>query len=227
MDPSPLLIHRRLLQDEDVSGIHFLSPADADDDDGPPPAFRPVINGSSTSSAAAVSRPFNPTSPFDSSMALTILVLLTALFFMGFFSVYIRRFTAAEDQSSPSPTAASRSRPPPPNRKGGGLDPSAVSSLPLVAYGRAAKHPMIDDCPICLSEFQETETVKLIPYCGHVFHPTCVDTWLSSHVTCPLCRSAQLFERVEEVCLDVKQERNEFGASEIGERSTVENADTL
>lgn len=42
--------------------------------------------------ATAIGRPFKLTAPFDSSMALTILVLLTALFFMGFFSIYIRHF---------------------------------------------------------------------------------------------------------------------------------------
>ncbi|CAA2966190.1 RING-H2 finger ATL57-like [Olea europaea subsp. europaea] len=102
-----------------------------------------------------------------------------------------------------------------------------MKSLPLVPYGVSAKHQIIEDCPICLSEFEETEIVKLIPYCRHVFHPRCVDTWLSSHVTCPVCRSTQLFNTVEEVCLDVKQEKLDIGVSEIGERSTVINGDTF
>ncbi|CAI9781472.1 unnamed protein product [Fraxinus pennsylvanica] len=100
-----------------------------------------------------------------------------------------------------------------------------MKSLPLVPCGVAAKHQMmIEECPICLSEFEEREIVKLIPYCRHGFHPRCIDTWLSSHVTCPVCRSTQLFKRVEEVCLDVKQECNDIGVSEIGERLTVSNS---
>ncbi|KAL6575789.1 hypothetical protein OROHE_000770 [Orobanche hederae] len=193
MNPDALLIYRRLLQVSEIENVSeinkSLSPATAAAGDL---RFQP-INGS----AASVRSPFNPSTHFDSSMALTILVLLTALFFMGFFSIYIRRFSAAEDPSPSSPASGLRRRPPPHNRKGG-LDPSSVSSLPLVAYGRAPKHRMIDDCPICLSEFQERETVKLIPYCGHVFHGKCIDTWLSSHVTCPLCRTAQLFKRAHE-----------------------------
>ncbi|KAL9171328.1 hypothetical protein ABFS82_04G202200 [Erythranthe guttata] len=146
-------------------------------------------------------------------MALTILVLLTVLFFIFFFSIYIRRFAADDPPPPPPPLSCG-------NRKGG-LDATAVDSLPLVAYGgAAADRPMIDDCPICLSEFREREAVKLIPYCGHVFHPGCIDTWLASHVTCPLCRSAQLFKSVEELCLDVTGDRV------IGERSTVEGDDT-
>ncbi|KAL8029695.1 hypothetical protein ABFX02_14G241600 [Erythranthe guttata] len=204
MNPTALLIRKSLLQlahVENASAIRSLPPSAtaADGDSG----FRPVIN--SSSSPAADRRPFNPTSQFDSSMALTILVLLTALFFMGFFSIYIRRFTAAEEPPPPSAATSSsspRRPPPPPNRRGGGLDPSAVNSLPLVAYGKAgaAEHRrMFDDCPVCLTEFQEGETVKLIPYCGHVFHSKCIDTWLFSHVTCPLCRSTQLFKTAEEV----------------------------
>lgn len=135
--------------------------------------------------------PLQPAPVFDSSMALTILVLLTALFFLAFFSIYIRRFTSAAAAAVPRKCS------------GGGLDTSAVDSLPLVPYGGGAKHRMIEECPICLGEFSETETVKMIPYCGHVFHPTCIDTWLASHVTCPLCRSAELFKANDEICLDV------------------------
>ncbi|KAG8387575.1 hypothetical protein BUALT_Bualt02G0035600 [Buddleja alternifolia] len=202
MNPAVILIHRRLLQ----------AAADVD-----------TFGGIPQTPLSAVRTPLNPTTPFDSSMALTIIVLLTALFFLGFFSVYIRRVASSEEPPPPSRAAARRRLPQSTSRKGG-LESSAVDSLPVVAYGKAAKHRMIDDCPICLSEFGERESVKLIPYCGHVYHPTCIDTWLASHVTCPLCRSAQLFK--EEVCLDVTHDKNDIGATEIGEGSTVGNGDT-
>ncbi|KAK6163457.1 hypothetical protein DH2020_000321 [Rehmannia glutinosa] len=179
----------------------------------------PDTSFSPFSAAAVAGKPFSPSIPFDTSMALTILILVTAFFFLIFFSFYIRHSETATDTTS---ATASR-RLAPPSRNKGGLDPSAIGSLPLVAYGKAAKHPMIvDDCPICLSEFNERETVKLIPYCSHVFHPSCIDTWLASHVTCPLCRSCQLFKSVEEVCLGVARDEIRIGASEIGERSTAE-----
>ena len=73
------------------------------------------------------------------------------------------------------------------------------------------------DCPVCLTQFEDKDTVKIIPFCRHVFHPPCIDTWLSSHVSCPVCRSTQLFP-VKEV-----QEESDEGGSE---RSTVENGDT-
>ncbi|XP_058224860.1 putative RING-H2 finger protein ATL35 [Rhododendron vialii] len=45
------------------------------------------------------------------------------------------------------------------------------------------------ECAVCLSEFGKAEKLRLLPVCSHVFHPSCVDPWLSAHATCPLCRS--------------------------------------
>ena len=42
---------------------------------------------------------------------------------------------------------------------------------------------------MCLNEFEETETLRLIPKCDHVFHPECIDEWLATHTTCPVCRA--------------------------------------
>ncbi|KAJ4970271.1 hypothetical protein NE237_003370 [Protea cynaroides] len=153
----------------------FLSPTTNEDND----------TLTSTLSPMKPLRP--PMSVFDSSMALTVVVLLTVLFFMGFFSVYIHRLS---DDSSPNDHRRRRYQ----SRRdsSSGIDPSTIQSLPLFAYdGNArAKEPV--DCPICLSEFQQKETVKVIPFCGHVFHPQCIDMWLSNRCSCPLCRSTQL-----------------------------------
>ncbi|KAF1001522.1 hypothetical protein AG4045_000284, partial [Apium graveolens] len=45
------------------------------------------------------------------------------------------------------------------------------------------------DCSVCLTEFQDDETLRLLPKCNHAFHIPCIDTWLRSHTTCPLCRA--------------------------------------
>nr|DAD42176.1 TPA_asm: hypothetical protein HUJ06_000406 [Nelumbo nucifera] len=52
----------------------------------------PTLTPANNSSTTTTRRPLQPISTFDSSMALTDVVLLTALFFMGFFFIYIRRF---------------------------------------------------------------------------------------------------------------------------------------
>ncbi|CAI9774586.1 unnamed protein product [Fraxinus pennsylvanica] len=206
------ILVRRFFQEDggaDTSGNTLSTSATAY------PNFRP--------SKATIKAPVSPptSSALDISMALTILVLLLALFFMAFFSLYIRRLTA-DDSASSSADHRRRnpSLPSPNNRKG--LDPSAIKSLPLVACRVASKH-RIEECTICLSEFEEREILKIIPYCKHVYHPKCIDTWLSSHVTCPLCRSSQLFENVDEVSLDMKKQMNDNFVSGVGERSTVDN----
>ncbi|ESQ51261.1 hypothetical protein EUTSA_v10017824mg [Eutrema salsugineum] len=150
-------------------------------------------SSSSTSSSS-------PSSSLDSSVALTLFVLLIALFFMAFFSVFIRHFADDDndddDNDDDDPTADNisssihrRRLSPPRGRRG--LDSQAVRSLPVYRYTTEAKQ-RIEDCVICLSDFEEGETVKVLPHCGHVFHVDCVDTWLSSHVSCPFCRSSQV-----------------------------------
>lgn len=43
-------------------------------------------------------------------------------------------------------------------------------------------------CAVCLHDVHGGEKCRKLPKCGHVFHVNCVDIWLQSHWTCPLCR---------------------------------------
>jgi hypothetical protein len=46
-------------------------------------------------------------------------------------------------------------------------------------------------CPICLSDFQDKEQIshaRNAILCRHVFHTTCLQTWLLKHESCPVCR---------------------------------------
>jgi E3 ubiquitin-protein ligase ATL6/9/15/31/42/55 len=42
---------------------------------------------------------------------------------------------------------------------------------------------------VCLSEFEDDDFLRLLTKCSHAFHADCVDAWLASHVTCPVCRA--------------------------------------
>ncbi|KAK7858172.1 putative ring-h2 finger protein atl49 [Quercus suber] len=43
-------------------------------------------------------------------------------------------------------------------------------------------------CTVCLAEFHGEDILRILPYCGHSFHVTCIDIWLQQHSTCPVCR---------------------------------------
>ncbi|XP_059630284.1 RING-H2 finger protein ATL54-like [Cornus florida] len=70
-----------------------------------------------------------------------------------------------------------------------GLQPSIINSITVFKYKKG--DPLIEstDCSVCLSEFQEDDTLRLLPKCNHAFHIPCIDTWLRSHTNCPLCRA--------------------------------------
>ncbi|KAK1365044.1 RING-type E3 ubiquitin transferase [Heracleum sosnowskyi] len=62
--------------------------------------------------------------------------------------------------------------------------------LPVVFYGDLKKEMSAVECCICLGVFEEQDRVKVLPQCGHCFHSHCVDKWLSTRASCPLCRAA-------------------------------------
>ncbi|CAA7059218.1 unnamed protein product [Microthlaspi erraticum] len=43
-------------------------------------------------------------------------------------------------------------------------------------------------CPICLEEFEDGHEIIRINKCRHVFHPFCIDSWLTESGSCPNCR---------------------------------------
>ncbi|KAL9224067.1 hypothetical protein vseg_000139 [Gypsophila vaccaria] len=69
-----------------------------------------------------------------------------------------------------------------------GLDIQVVEALPFFRFSslKGAKHGL--QCSVCLAEFEDVELLRLLPKCKHAFHIHCIDQWLESHSTCPLCR---------------------------------------
>uniref|UniRef100_A0A0D9UY89 RING-type E3 ubiquitin transferase n=1 Tax=Leersia perrieri TaxID=77586 RepID=A0A0D9UY89_9ORYZ len=75
-----------------------------------------------------------------------------------------------------------------------GLDAAAIARIPSFPYHRA--HHGVEasaaagaiECAVCLNAVDEGETVRQLPACGHMFHQACVDVWLASHASCPVCR---------------------------------------
>lgn len=94
-----------------------------------------------------------------------------------------------------------------------GLDADAINGLPVTLYSPPASSPARStsakkggdsggeeeeeqaaavECSICISALVAGDKVKALPPCGHCFHPECVDAWLRSQPSCPLCRTLLL-----------------------------------
>ncbi|AED97072.1 unnamed protein product [Arabidopsis thaliana] len=86
--------------------------------------------------------------------------------------------------SSPAATAT---------RDDKGLDSSVISSIPLFVYEEnEEEEDEEEECVICLGLWEAGDFGRKLRNCGHGFHVECIDMWLSSHSTCPLCRSPVL-----------------------------------
>ncbi|KAJ9563374.1 hypothetical protein OSB04_008534 [Centaurea solstitialis] len=44
-------------------------------------------------------------------------------------------------------------------------------------------------CAVCLHDVDGGQRYRRLPQCRHCFHVHCIDTWLQSRSTCPLCRN--------------------------------------
>ena len=71
-----------------------------------------------------------------------------------------------------------------------GLDLNAISNLPIILHRASSANPNEGECAICLGIFQDGEKVKVLPDCNHRYHSECIDEWLRTQSSCPLCRAS-------------------------------------
>lgn len=162
------------------------------------------------------------------SMAMITIGIVCGLSTLAFVSIYLRK--CLQSRASAARTArtarigvqasvrdTTRRR---------GLDTSVIDTFPVLNYS-AVKALNIGkgelECAVCLGEFEDDETLRLLPKCNHVFHPDCIDIWLASRVTCPVCRS-KLTPESGLLALDISQS-TESGDESHQENSTDEVAD--
>ncbi|CAK8537555.1 unnamed protein product [Lathyrus sativus] len=171
--------------------IHTKLPA-------PPPPLTLLLLFLSFSSPAT-SQPQTPSPPppdpfarmkFDKTMASVLIFLVMVFFTLGFISIYTRqcrerRIRGRIDLAVPISVGDGYRRP-------YGLDPVIIENFPNFVYSEV-KDLKIGrvtlECAVCLNEFEDDETLRLIPVCSHVFHRECIDAWLLHHSTCPVCRA--------------------------------------
>ncbi|GKV35436.1 hypothetical protein SLEP1_g43699 [Rubroshorea leprosula] len=98
-----------------------------------------------------------------------------------------------------------------------GLPPAVISSIAVFKYKKGDGLVEGTECSVCLNEFQEDENLRLLPKCNHAFHIPCIDTWLTSHLNCPLCRAPIVSNTAIESSPEVNREELVTGEeSQIG-----------
>ncbi|XP_058745090.1 RING-H2 finger protein ATL29-like [Vicia villosa] len=127
-------------------------------------------------------------------VAFTLTVLILA--FVAFSIVYLCKYCfqglfntwALQRTTSGSLVRLSPERSPP-----RGLDNTLLDKFPTFVYSsvkdlREEKSYSLE-CAICLLEFEDDSMLRHLTICCHVFHQECIDLWLESHKTCPVCRT--------------------------------------
>ncbi|XP_072995916.1 RING-H2 finger protein ATL39-like [Typha latifolia] len=94
-----------------------------------------------------------------------------------------------------------------------GLDPAAIAALPSFPYEQRDEASRAE-CAVCLCSIEGGETVRSLPGCGHVFHVACIDMWLASNSSCPVCRAGV------EPRQELTQESSSNGAVESSQEGT-------
>ncbi|KAL1337784.1 hypothetical protein HN51_032488 [Arachis hypogaea] len=124
------------------------------------------------------------------SKALVISVL-TVIFTITFFLLaYVRfcRFNPVVGMSYPNPNNIQGNILTRNGSRFSGINRELVEKLPFFRFSSLKGSKEGLECTVCLSKFEDSEVLRLLPKCQHAFHINCIDKWLESHSTCPLCR---------------------------------------
>nr|AAN32654.1 RING-H2 protein [Medicago sativa] len=125
----------------------------------------------------------NTNSSHNLLITVTVFAVTVTVFFILYFILRRRRF-------SPSSSSTVRVSPVTPTSS---TSSSVVDSLPIFTFSsikRRSSTVVSGDCAVCLSKFEQNDLLRLLPLCCHAFHTECIDAWLASNQTCPLCRSS-------------------------------------
>lgn len=167
----------------------------------------PPVSTATTSAAAASPPPSSGSGSRISPAVLFIIIILAVIFFISGLVHLLVRYIFKHHPASSSPHSNNTENGRYPRDFSGtdalqrqlqqlfhlhdsGLDQAFIDALPVFLYKEivGAKEPF--DCAVCLCEFSDEDKLRLLPVCSHAFHINCIDTWLLSNSTCPLCRGS-------------------------------------
>ncbi|XP_021591742.1 RING-H2 finger protein ATL46 [Manihot esculenta] len=171
----------------------------------PPLLSPPTSTSTPYNSSFSYEKQSSPSSSFNriSPVLLLVIIILAAVFFVSGVLHLLVRFFMKRSHFSPiyhSNRIPETSRSHSLQRQlqqlfrqhDSGLDQAFVDALPVFYHKdiMGLKEPF--DCAVCLCEFTDKDKLRLLPMCSHAFHIDCIDTWLLSNSTCPLCRGTLL-----------------------------------
>lgn len=65
------------------------------------------------------------------------------------------------------------------------ITPAELNSNSIVSIAESES-----ECPICKEPIKTGSIERILTRCGHDFHLTCIDRWVSSNSSCPVCRTS-------------------------------------
>ncbi|XP_075145016.1 ring finger protein murashka isoform X2 [Haematobia irritans] len=68
-----------------------------------------------------------------------------------------------------------------------GLARNEIEQLPSYKFNPETHNGDQTSCVVCMCDFEIRQILRVLP-CSHEFHAKCVDKWLRSNRTCPICR---------------------------------------
>ncbi|XP_055551180.1 RING finger protein 44-like isoform X3 [Wyeomyia smithii] len=79
-----------------------------------------------------------------------------------------------------------------------GLARPEIDQLPSYKFNAETHTGDQTSCVVCMCDFEARQILRVLP-CSHEFHAKCVDKWLRSNRTCPICRgnASEYFESSE------------------------------
>ncbi|KAL0889386.1 hypothetical protein Bca101_013369 [Brassica carinata] len=145
-------------------------------------ASSPLSSVSSTECNSHTCRwkPYSNSSEFQANVSVLLILFVSALICGLSLCTAIRCFLRPnlqtdDNEHKPDPEADVSSTAP---------TPTLVYSSDLELAGAQA------ECAICLSEFEQGESIHVLEKCHHGFHVKCIHKWLSSRSSCPTCRTS-------------------------------------
>ncbi|KAF9663589.1 hypothetical protein SADUNF_Sadunf17G0067200 [Salix dunnii] len=211
--------------------------------DYPPPLPPSSMSSPYSTNTASFTKDSSPSSSGSriSPAVLFVIVILAVLFFISGLLHLLVRFlvkhptSSASSQSNRHPEISSsdalqRQLQQLFHLHDSGLDQAFIDALPVFQYKEIVglKEPF--DCAVCLCEFSDKDKLRLLPMCSHAFHINCIDTWLLSNSTCPLCRGT-LFSpagfSMENPMFDIDDLREDDGCPGNGDNGFAPTQKTL